>query len=158
MACGGEGRRGVGPSGQVPDRAASPPMVLLEAPEGTEAGRIWGILEEGGFRVSWCPGPQGPPAAWCPVMGGRRCALIDSADVVVSALGLSDSSCRQVLEGIERLHPDASVIVAASPAEAGECSQLLHGCTVLPPPLPAQALLAAAGASCRGRGRREADP
>ncbi|HUI02400.1 MAG TPA: hypothetical protein VLZ77_02580 [Acidimicrobiales bacterium] len=129
--------------------------MLLEAPEGAEAGRLWGILDGGGFRVSWCPGPEGPPAAWCPVMGGRRCALVEEADVVVSALGLSAGSCRQVLEGITRLHPDAGVIVEASPADAAACGALLEGCTVLPRPLPARALLEAAGAVCvrrRGRG------
>src|SRR5665213_35425 len=87
---------------QVP--GTSRPEVLLEAPEGAEASVIWGLLEDSGYKVSWCPGPEGPPPSWCPLLSGHRCSLVESADVVVSALGFHDSSCRQVLKELGRLH------------------------------------------------------
>jgi len=98
---------------------ASPPCVagravLLEAPEGDEAAELWRILEDEGARVSWCPGPEGPPPAWCPLMAGRRCSLVESAAVVVFALGLETASCRLVRAELERLHPDTAVVTAAS--------------------------------------------
>jgi hypothetical protein len=115
--------------------------VLLEEPEGAEASVIWGLLEDSGYKVSWCPGPEGPPPSWCPLLSGHRCSLVESADVVVSALGFHDSSCRQVLEELGRLHPEAAVIVQTPPSEAVQWEPLLEGHLMLPMPLSARALL-----------------
>jgi hypothetical protein len=115
--------------------------VLLEEPEGAEASVIWGLLEDSGYKVSWCPGPKGPPPSWCPLLSGHRCSLVESADVVVSALGFHDSSCRQVLEELGRLHPEAAVIVQTPPSEAVQWEPLLEGHLMLPMPLSARALL-----------------
>jgi hypothetical protein len=124
---------------QVP--GTSRPEVLLEEPEGAEASVIWGLLEDSGYKVSWCPGPEGPPPSWCPLLSGHRCSLVESADVVVSALGFHDSSCRQVLEELGRLHPEAAVIVQTPPSEAVQWEPLLEGHLMLPMPLSARALL-----------------
>jgi len=85
-------------------------VVLLEAPEG-EAAELWRTLEDEGAQVLWCPGPEGPSPAWCPLMAGLRCSLVESADVVVFALGCETALCRLVLAELERLHPDTEVIV-----------------------------------------------
>jgi hypothetical protein len=124
---------------QVP--GTSRPEVLLEEPEGAEASVIWGLLEDSGYKVSWCPGPEGPPPSWCPLLSGHRCSLVESADVVVSALGFHDSSCRQVLEELGRLHPEAAVIVQTPPSQAVQWEPLLEGHLMLPMPLSARALL-----------------
>ncbi len=131
--------RGAVIKAQVP--VTSRPEVLLEAPEGAEASVIWGLLEDSGYKVSWCPGPEGPPSSWCPLLSGHRCSLVESADVVVSALGFHDSSCRQVLEELGRLHPEAAVIVETPPSEAVQWEPLLEGHLMLPLPLSARALL-----------------
>jgi hypothetical protein len=131
----GSGPELQGVAGTAQTSTASRPEVLLEAPEGAEAGVLWGALEDSGYKVSWCPGPEGPPASWCPLLGGCRCELVESADVVVSALGFHDASCRQVLGELGRLHPEAAVIVEASPSEATRWAPLLRGHQVLPMPL-----------------------
>jgi len=74
-------------------------------------------------------------------LSGHRCTLVESADVVVSALGFHDLSCRQVLEELGRLHPEVEVIVETRPSEAVQWEQLLEGHLVLPTPLSARALL-----------------
>jgi len=131
----GSGQEPQGAAGTAHASTASRPEVLLEAPEAAAAGGLWGILEDRGYKVSWCPGPEGPPASWCPLLGGCRCELVESADVVVSALGFHDRSCRQVLGELGRLHPEAVVIVEASPSEATQWAPLLRGHEVLPTPL-----------------------
>ena len=141
--------------GQEPRGAASSalasvdsrPEVLLEAPEGAQAAVLWGLLADRGYKVSWCPGPEGPPPSWCPLLGGCRCALVDSADVVVSALGFHDESCRQVLGELGRLHPEAAVIVEAPPPAAAQWAPLLRGHQVLHGPLSTGALLEAVEAA-----------
>jgi len=94
--------------------ATAPPVagrvVLLEAPEGAAAAELWRTLEEKGAHVVWCPGPEGPSPAWCPLMAGRRCSLVEAADVVVFALGCDGASCRLVRSELERLHPETPVI------------------------------------------------
>jgi hypothetical protein len=147
MACGADGRGERG-EGRGPD--GSRPVVLLEAREGAEVGRLWGLLEAKGYAVSWCPGPTGPPAAWCPLLGGRRCGLVESAAVVVCGLGLSDPSCRLVLDEMAHLHADACVIVEASEVEVTEHADLLRGHTVLISP-SAGAVADAVDASCGSR-------
>ncbi|HXQ62789.1 MAG TPA: hypothetical protein VN796_10685 [Acidimicrobiales bacterium] len=117
------------------------PEVLLEAPESVEAGVLWGLLEGSGYKVSWCPGPEGPPPSWCPLLGGHRCALVESSDVVVSALGFHHSSCRQVLAELARLHPEAAVIVETPRSEAVQWEPLLQGHLVLPVPHSERALI-----------------
>ena len=147
---------GSGPVSQgAAGTATAPPVagrvVLLEAPEGA-AAEFWGILGDGGAQVSWCPGPEGPSPAWCPLMAGRRCSLVESADVVIFALGLETAPCRQVLAELERLHPETAVIVQASAPDAARWSPVLDGHTVLPAPLSRDTLLhevaAAAAAFC----------
>ena len=99
------------------DRAR--PVVLLEGPESADTGELWEALDAAGYRVTWCPGPAGPPPVWCPLLGGERCTLVESADAVVCGLGFEHQVCRQVLAGLERLHPDMPVIVPATAGGAG---------------------------------------
>ena len=133
--------RGVGSTGHA--SASSCTEVLLEAPEGAEAAVLWGVLDDAGYRVSWCPGPEGPPAAWCPLLGGCRCSLVASADVVVFALGLDNASCRHVLKEMGRLHPEMAVIVEAHPSEAAQWGTLLQNHTVLSAPPSRRSVLEA---------------
>jgi DNA-binding response OmpR family regulator len=128
-----------------------PTRVLLEVPDEAEAARLWQVLADRGYEVHWCPGPEGPPATWCPLLGAARCDLIESADVVVSALGLSLGSCREVLAKLRALHPEARVIVEAGPSEAARWPSLLNGYQVLQPPVSADALLAAVDLALHSR-------
>jgi len=121
--------------------SARPLQVLVEVPDVPEGTVLWRALTERGYDVSWCPGPEGPPASWCPLMGGRLCDLVDSADVVVSSLGFDSGCCRDVLANIRSLHPAARVIVEADATEAATWASLLDGYQVISRPVSTQALL-----------------
>jgi hypothetical protein len=150
------GTVGAAPGGTAPGRAAPGPVVLLEAPEGAEAAELWRILEGGGARVSWCPGPDGPPAAWCPLMGGCRCSLVEAADVVVCALGLEQAPGRRVLQELGRLHPETAVVTEAPAPGAARWESVLEGHTVLASLLDGEALLEAVDAASGDRPLRTA--
>lgn len=111
--------------------------VLLEAPDGPEGTRLWRELTERGYEVSWCPGPEGPPPAWCPLMSGHPCDLVEESDVVVSALGLRRTECREVLAHIGIVHPRAKVIVEASGSEMTRHATLLSRHVALRSPVAA---------------------
>lgn len=121
--------------------ADHPPRVVLEAPDGLEGAALWRLLKEQGYEVSWCPGPEGPPAVWCPVMSGRRCDFIDAADVVLWALGFDDPVCCEVLEKLRSVHADASVVVLASSDDVAERADLLEGHRVLRTPFSTSELI-----------------
>lgn len=123
--------------------------VLIEAPDGPDGTTIWQVLTDNGYEVSWCPGPAGPPETWCPLMSGRRCDLVESADVIVSCLGLGQCTCREVLAKLHSLHPEARVIVEASPSASRKWSSLLEGYQVLGSPISARSLLEAVELSAR---------
>jgi hypothetical protein len=120
--------------------SARPLRVLVEIPDVPEGTVLWRELTGLGFEVSWCPGPEGPPASWCPLMGGRACDLVDSADVVISSLGFDSSGCREVLAKIRSLHPGARVIVEVNETEAVTWASLVDGYQVIRRPVTAQAL------------------
>lgn len=128
---------------ELDGRSGLRPEVLLEAPEGCEAGALWGLLENAGCKVTWCPGPEGPPASFCPLLGAHRCALVESADVVVSALGFGHESCRQVLAELAQMYPEPVVIVAAPLGACLDWAPLLKGHRVVRSPISERALLEA---------------
>lgn len=57
------------------------PRVLVEAPGGRSLAGVAAV--SAGFEVLACPGPGGV-ADRCPALHGRRCPLVDGADVVVA--------------------------------------------------------------------------
>jgi hypothetical protein len=95
----------------ISGRTDSRPVVLLEAPENEGTADLWEHLEAAGYEVAWCPGPTGPPPVWCPLLGGARCDLVESADAVVCGLGSDDRNRSQVLGALQRLHSETPVIV-----------------------------------------------
>lgn len=127
----------------------APLRVLIEAPDGPEGTTIWQVLRDSGYETLWCPGPAGPPESWCPLMGGRRCDLVASADVIVSSLGFGHSTCREVLAKLHSLHPEARVVVEASPSAARKWSPVLGGYQVVLSPVSARSLLDAVERAAR---------
>ena len=121
--------------------AAGGTRVLLEAPDGPEGAMLWRALNEHGYEVSWCPGPEGPPATWCPLMNDRPCDFVDCADVVVSALGFGSRTCREVLAKLGKVHPRARVIAEAPLPAAVQWGPVLDGYRVLITPVSERRLL-----------------
>jgi hypothetical protein len=119
------------------------PEVLVEVPDGPKACALLGLLESRDVKVTWCPGPEGPPPSWCPLQGGHRCTLVESADLVVSALGFHNAACRQVLGELGSLHPEAKVIVEVPWPAAIQWAPLIKSHKVLPKPFSERALFKA---------------
>ena len=83
--------------------------VLVETPSGR-----WHAEAEArtaGMQVLTCSGPGATP---CPALVGDRCALADSADVILVTRPRHDESWQQLLESHAIAHPDVAVCVEPS--------------------------------------------
>lgn len=82
-------------------RAGHRPRVLIEDGQPALAISDFSVFEQAGFDVAFCSGPDGDPAAACPVLHGRRCPLLMGTDVVLHgldpALGVAAAISRQRL-------------------------------------------------------------
>lgn len=69
-------------------------------------------LRRRGYDVHQCLGPIG---AHCPILAGRRCDLIEWADVVVyDAFATGEpEGARGLIEGIRAAHPGVPVVLSA---------------------------------------------
>jgi hypothetical protein len=115
--------------------------VLLEVPDGAEAVAYWRLLTDNDYEVAWCPGPERVPARRCPLVASGRCELLEGADVVVSALGLNEESCRRVVEARGRLYPETPVVAQASRSDFAQWASLVEGDHLMPTPVSGKALL-----------------
>jgi hypothetical protein len=127
----------------------SPARVLVEDPDETESGHLFRILTDHGYDVSWCPGPEGPASAWCPLMSGAECDLVSSADVVVSCLGFGHETCRGVVASLPPSRDGKGVVVVATPGDERKWASLLKGSVVLRPPLAEREVLKAVAEASR---------
>jgi GNAT superfamily N-acetyltransferase len=88
-----------------PEAGVRGPRVLVESRNGRWGGEAQ--LREAGFQVAVCPGPTGRVAEDpCPLLEGRRCALVDGADIVVNDLSPDEPVHR---------HLTAALMTAADP-------------------------------------------
>lgn len=118
------------------------PQVLVEEPDAAEAFAYWRLLEDNGYRASWCPGPEAPPGRPCPLVRGGRCRLVEQADVVVSSLGLHHESARRVIQALQRVHPEKPVIVEGPRPVLERYAGMLEGRRVVRMPVTGCAVLA----------------
>ncbi len=93
------------------------PHVLIEEPDVVKAHASWRVLEESGYEVSWCPGPEGLRPRRCPLVECGLCDLVLYADVVVTSLALDSKRSREVVYAHRYEHPETPFIIEA-PAEA----------------------------------------
>ena len=104
-----------------PAAHASRVSVVVETDDGSLGISAFDAFDEAGVDVTVCRGPSWP-ATGCPVLQGRRCPLIDGADVVVSRL-----SAPALLWAIRGMHPDVPVIAIGNE----EPDLLPDGCAAL---------------------------
>ena len=116
------------------------PRVLFESPDGAEAHATWKLLQRHGYRVTWCPGPRGGFSPDCALSASGHCALVDEADVVVSALDLKDTASQEVVRGLNEAVSRTAVVVVASRGAASHWSGELPDCTVVSGPLSSKVL------------------
>jgi ribosomal protein S18 acetylase RimI-like enzyme len=101
-------RLAVGASERLPGwpAGAPHPRVLAEVPGGRwRDASTW--LDLGG-SVMTCPGPSPTSPAWCPVLRGTTCPLVEGADLVLCRLR-DDEVGRGIREALPRLHPHVTI-------------------------------------------------
>ena len=139
-----------------PDEAAGNadggPMVLFESPDGAEAHAAWKLLRRNGYRMTWCPGPQGGFSPQCALLASGRCPLVDEADAVVSALDLRDPRCGDVVRALGAQAPDTPVVVVAPKRAAAHWAEEVPGCGVVAGPLSSKVLIRALSVARAGAG------
>jgi CheY-like chemotaxis protein len=117
-----------------PWRFATGPRVLIEHPDPSAGLDLATAVRNAGCTVAICRGPDAAadPATRCPLHRLEPCAVVEGADVVVTALGLEREDGRDVLRGLRARYPSTPLVVAATVSMSLELKDELTGCTVVP--------------------------
>ncbi len=86
------------------------PRVLLEARDPAEALSYWRLLDQHGYDMSWCQGPD--ESSSCVLVTDGQCPLVDEADFVLTTLQPADVYAEPVLERLnsqEHMKPTIAV-------------------------------------------------
>jgi len=121
----------------------SEPRVLFESPDGAEAHAAWTVLRSHGYRMTWCPGPQGGFSPRCALSATGHCCLVDEADVVVTSLDLRDPQCEEVVRALDAQASETPVVVVAPRGSAPRWVEEAPGCEVVAGPLSTKVLVRA---------------
>jgi RimJ/RimL family protein N-acetyltransferase len=93
------------------------PRVLVEAHNGRWSGEE--RLRAAGYQVAVCPGPRSRPTGDpCPLLDGRRCDLVDGADLVVHDLAPEHAAHRRLAATLGTAEAPVPVVQRA-PGESG---------------------------------------
>jgi hypothetical protein len=103
--------------------------VLVEQRDTAVRDVIERRLERAGYRVTTCGGPESQRDG-CPLLRGRRCALLDDADVVVNSLHLGAGTHRAILAAQRRARSGGIVVEATRP-QLEHFADLVEGCEPL---------------------------
>ena len=107
--------------------------VVIEGTNRDAAAAQLAALEQAGFSVTTCGGPDALPGGVCPLVGGDPCPWVDAADVIVHDLSLDKPAYREILQELRRTHPDTPVVLEIPEATARHHASLLEGCHVVYP-------------------------
>ena len=121
----------------------SGPLVLFESPDGAEAHAAWKVLRGHGYRMTWCPGPQGGFSPRCALSATGHCQLVDEADAVVSSLELRDPLCGEVVRALDAQASETPVVVVAPRGSAARWAEEAPDCEVVAGPLSTRVLVRA---------------
>ena len=121
----------------------SEPLVLFESPDGAEAHAAWKVLRGNGYRMTWCPGPQGGFSPRCALSAAGHCRLVDEADAVVSSLDLRDPQCEEVVRALDAQASETPVVVVAPRGSAARWAEEVPDCEVVGGPLSTKVLVRA---------------
>ena len=117
--------------------------VLVENPDAATRAVMAQLLEGAGYAVETCAGPEAHEPARCPVLSGEVCPLAARADVIVSGLGLTRPTTRDVLRRLRALHRSVPILIDAPAPQVAAHPTAIEGCEVLPFPSTRASLLAA---------------
>ena len=133
-------RRWNGPS--FPASAAGRKRVVIEGGDGAERWLLARAFAEAGFDVARRAGPieNGGP---CPLVAGRGCDAVESADAVVNLLGLRSRACEDVLRAVREVAPRAALVAQATAVDRGASEPVLAetACAVVSPRAPAEEII-----------------
>jgi hypothetical protein len=109
-----------------PGLAGRRPRLLVEDDQPAAAVSDFSLFQDAGFDVAFCGGPEGDPGD-CPLLRGRRCMLVEGADVVLHGLdpGLG------VAAAIRNQRPELPVVVELPRERDGAAESLPVGCVPL---------------------------
>lgn len=133
-----------------PERTDERTRVLVENHDFGNGFAIERALEDEGFEVSICGGPDALPKHRCPLVANGACGLVDGADVVVHSLNPDRPEHRSVLQSLRTLHPSTPLVVEVPVPSQERHAELLEGCTVLSVPATRETLLDAVRAATAG--------
>ena len=124
-------------TGPAPWAYGGAPRVLVEDADYDEGLRLTAALRRAGYNVALCLGPHTDPdhRCACPLVDHDECAVVDGADVVVSALGLSGPEQRAVVETLRLRRGSKPVVLLVSPSDLGWLPELGEQCKALVRPL-----------------------
>jgi len=129
------------PDDATPSGHEHRPLVLFESPDGAEAHAAWKLLRRHGYRMSWCPGPQGGFSPECALSATGHCPLVDRADAVVSALDLSNRTCGEVVRALDAQAAETPVVVVTPRRSAAHWAEEVPDCQVVAGPLSSKVLI-----------------
>lgn len=119
------------------------PLVLFESRDGAEAHAAWKVLRSKGYRMTWCPGPQGGFSPRCALSATGHCRLVDEADAVVNSLDLHDPLCEEVVRALDAQASNTPVVVVAPRGSAARWAEEAPACEVIAGPLSTKVLIRA---------------
>jgi len=108
------------------------------------------VLQDAGFEVAVCGGPDRLPHHECPLVDEGRCSLAENADAVVHSLNPDRPDHAAVLRALQDRLPGVPVVVEVPAPSMVRHEELLAGCTVLPAPATRTSLVDAVRAVLPG--------
>jgi len=118
-----------------PRRSSAQRRVVIEHEDTAWQVAASRALERAGFEVVCCDGPNKLRHRGCPLLAGRPCELVDSADVVINGLGLRDAPNRDLLTTMRRTHPGLALVVEAPRRDLAEYPDIVADCEALAFPI-----------------------
>jgi CheY-like chemotaxis protein len=135
------------PGSRAPGSSAPRRRILVENGDFGVGYAVERVLEEAGYEVAVCGGPDHLAHHECPLVFSDECALVAGADLVVHSLNPDRHENAEVLRALRAKHPDTPVVVEVAGPAAAHHEGLLAGCTVVAFPVTRDSLVeAVAGA------------
>ena len=119
------------------------PRVVVENPDFGIGFAVERVLENAGYEVAVCGGPDNLARHECPLVFTGACSLVSGADVVVHSLNPDRSEHAEVLRALRAKHPDTPIVVEVPGPSAARHAGLLDGCVVVPFPASRESLVGA---------------
>ena len=141
------GRRAQPEWDERPGEGGRAPRIVVENSDFGIGYAVERVLDEAGYEVAVCGGPDNLTKHECPLVFSGSCDLVSGADLIVHSLNPDRPEHAEVLRAIRAKHPDVPVVVEVPGPTIARHGGLLAGCDVVACPVTRQTLVdAVAGA------------